>query len=247
MAWEKDSIWATSTVLDGAVKVDRQGNTVDGWWPREDPVVAKHLQLPPLLLDKNKDNRLAYLGTSYKQAGHTHLNALAFLDGKPIFLLNKYGCLVQLEPTRILVQDPRLVGGHNILVTPDRTILVNDTVNQAVLAYSEDGNLLRRLPLGRYGVVRRIRRRFALRSMRLWLGKRSPSFRVSQWLVKNIVASRPVFVRGLCSTPSGSILVGISPATVLEIDYRNGELVDVFAYSKDVNECIHGLNVLPGR
>ena len=241
LAWCDGTIWAASTVLDGAIRVDPWGKTLDSWWPREDPTIAGRYDLPPLLLDKETDNRLAYLGIAQRQPGHTHLNTVALLEGRPLVLLNHFGCVVRLNPTEILVDDPRLRGAHNILVTPDRHLLLSDTTNQAVVVYDSTGRLCKRIQLVHFWPVRKIRWRFALRGLRIWLGERSPSFRFGWLLLGNIIASRPVFVRGLCLTPRGTILVGISPATILEIDWTTEKLVSSFTYSKNVNEAVHGL------
>lgn len=241
LTWNGDAMWVSSTVLDGAIKVDRDGNTLDSWWPREDPTLAQRYQLYPLPIDKREDNRLSYLGRSHIEPGHTHLNTVSLLDGRPLVLLNKYGCLVRLHPTQVLIEDHRLKGAHNILVTTERDILVNDTHNQAILFFDQAGRFQKEIKLKRYWPVKKIRWRFGFRGFRLWLGKKVPSFRVSWFLVGNIIASRPVFVRGLCETPRGTILAGISPATILEIDLRTGRLVDHFTYSRNVNEAVHGL------
>jgi hypothetical protein len=241
LAWQNGAIWAASTVLDAAIMVDPWGKTLESWWPREDPIIAGRYDLPPLALDKEKDNRLSYLGTSHVQRGHTHLNTVALLDDRPLVLLNQFGCVVRLNPTEILLEDPRLRGAHNLLVTPDRRIVINDTANQAVVIYDSSGRLCKRIQLARFWPVRKIRWRFALRGMRIWLGARSPSFRLGWFLMGNIVASRPVFVRGLSLTPFGTLLVGVSPATILEIDWKTDKLVRSFTYSKNVNEAVHGL------
>jgi hypothetical protein len=236
-----DTMWVTSTVLDGAVRVDHYGDTVETWWPREDEVVAGRFGLTPLRIDKREDNRLSYLGRSHVEPSHTHLNAITILDGRPLVLLNKQGCLVQLGPTRILSEDARLRGAHNLHVTADRKILVNDTCNQQLLVFNCNGQFERRVSLKSLWPVKRIRWRFAGRGLRLWLGERSPSFKLHWWLVGNIIASRPVFLRGMSETPHGTLLLGISPATILEIDLATGKLVSHLELSNDVNVAIHGL------
>ena len=55
---------------------------------------------------------------------------------------------------------------------------------------------------------------------------------------------RPVFVRGL-DFAEDRLFVGISPATILCIDWDRGELVDHYNYSQNVHVCVHGLKVLP--
>jgi len=37
--------------------------------------------------------------------------------------------------------------------------------------------------------------------------------------------------------------VGLSPASILEIDEATGELLDAYQHSTDLNECVHGLLV----
>src|SRR6186997_3021254 len=40
IAWDGDAIWVSSTSIDAAIKIDLQGNMLDSWWPREDPVTS---------------------------------------------------------------------------------------------------------------------------------------------------------------------------------------------------------------
>jgi hypothetical protein len=54
--------------------------------------------------------------------------------------------------------------------------------------------------------------------------------------------AKPCFVRGL-DYFDGSLFVGISPATILEIDYETGELLDYFKYANDVRVAVHGLKI----
>ena len=124
--------------------------------------------------------------------GRLYEQVAPLLDGRPLVLLNQLGCLVRLHPTEILVDDPTMFGCHNILVTRDRQILINDTVNKATVVYDANGQLQKRLELKRYGFVRKILWRHGIRTARLWLGKYSPSDRVSQLLVRNVSSSRPV-------------------------------------------------------
>jgi len=56
--------------------------------------------------------------------------------------------------------------------------------------------------------------------------------------------AHPIFVRGL-DLADNHIFVGISPATILCVNYQTGELVDLFPFSDDVRVCIHGLKIFP--
>jgi hypothetical protein len=57
--------------------------------------------------------------------------------------------------------------------------------------------------------------------------------------------ARPIFVRGLCETSRHTLLVGISPATILEIDKGSGNLLDMYTYAYDRHVCVHGLAQAP--
>jgi hypothetical protein len=68
--------------------------------------------------------------------------------------------------------------------------------------------------------------------------------RLMNWLKRKRVA-RPLFTRGMCLLDDSRVLIGISPATELELDFRAGQLLDRFQLSHYVNECIHGLEAAP--
>lgn len=241
LAWDGQDIWATSTTFDAAIKVDRSARLVDSWWAREDPVTVNHFNLTPFHIDKAKDNRLFLVGVSDKGPGHVHLNAVAVLDGRPIILLNKLGCVVALRPTQILIHDAGLTGAHNLLVTPDRRIMINDSQREAVVVYDASGRLVKRIEFAQYSPVRRIRRRHVVRTQVNRIARRLLPGWLHKSLMANVIISKPVFVRGLCATNRGTVLVGISPATILEIDCDSEKLVDLYCYSDNVNVCVHGL------
>ena len=63
--------------------------------------------------------------------------------------------------------------------------------------------------------------------------------------VRHQRVARPLFTRGMCWLDGARILVGVSPATVLEIDYKQGRLLDMCQLSESANECVHGLEASP--
>jgi hypothetical protein len=241
LSWDGDNIWATSTDIDAAIKVDRSGKAITSWWPREDPVVAERYHLTPLRLDKEKDNRTAFAGAGNTAPSHVHLNAVALWNDRPLVLLNRFGCVVRLYPTEIVIEDAQLQGCHNILVTVDGSILINNTIGRALHVYDADGLLQRRIDLVSFPPVRKILHRHTLASIGCWLGKHGRPARLFQPLFHKTTIARPLFVRGLCQTSRQSVLVGISPATILEIDWTAGKLRDMYMYSEDRHVCIHGI------
>ena len=53
--------------------------------------------------------------------------------------------------------------------------------------------------------------------------------------------NKSIFVWGLEIIDSNRILVGVSPASILEIDIDKNKLLDFYQYSPDVDDTIHGL------
>ncbi|MBI2221525.1 MAG: hypothetical protein HYU53_09995 [Acidobacteria bacterium] len=241
ISWDGDGcIWATSTNIDAAVKVDRAGRMVHAWWPREDPVPAGRFRLTPLALAKDGDNRTAFVGVSANSHSHVHLNAATMWEGRPLMLFNRFGCVVRLDPTEVLIEDRALRGAHNLLVA-DGHILINNTVGRAVHVYDGNGRLVTRIDLTAFDVVRRVLRRHAFAQAGCWLARHGRPSRIFRPLFQRVATARPLFVRGLCATDRGTVLAGISPATILEIDWRRNTLVDVFSFSTDRHVCVHGL------
>ena len=81
-----------------------------------------------------------------------------------------------------------------------------------------------------------------LAGLRVWLAEHSPSFRLSMLLADGEMrASRRIFVRGLCLTGRGSFLVGILPASILEIDLKDGRLLGFHQFSNIIHESIQDI------
>lgn len=242
---QDNSIWTTSTEIDAAVKVDREGRTIETWWPRDDTVTAERFGLTPLNLDKGADNRTAYVDMGNGDASHVHINAVGIgRDGRPLMLLNKFGAVVRLHPTEVLIVEPLMRGCHNLLVTQNGHLLINNTIQRSVDVFDAQGTLRNRIMLDKLAPVAKILRRHAWPRLQCWLAKYGRPHRLFHPLFLHAVVSRPIFVRGLCETPNGNILVGISPAAILELDWKSGKLVDFFAYSDAVSVCVHGLACL---
>jgi hypothetical protein len=222
-----ENLWVSSTAIDGAVKVDRRGNTLETWWPREEKMLQEKYGLRPMAIDKNTDNRLIHIHAELStKPHHTHLNSVVSSGCHTYVLLNKLGIVVQIQPVlKVVLDDPAIRGAHSPAVSPegDRLLLCSSfrrgllffdlkskkSVQQIdLLDFAEVANLYRRCPDQPY--------------------------------------NQSIFVRGLEIVDKNTILVGISPAAVLEIDSDRGRLLDFFQYSEDVGDAVHGLRHLPG-
>ena len=232
------TVWVSSTAIDAAVEYDLStGDQVRALWPREHPHLQNTLQLEPLALDKSADNRLRFLGpTASNDDSHLHLNAVAVHDDRVFGLCNAHAAIVDLTNGTVVVQDEALQGGHNLLIAPDGTALTNDTYGRAVCVFDlARGRRVRTIDLTRYEWVRALIR------------PHIPSYwkeevaRKAGWRADSI--ARPLFVRGL-TRHEDHLFVGVSPASILQIDWTTGELVDAYCYSTDVRVCVHGLAVM---
>lgn len=216
-------IWVASTAIDAAVAVDTHGTIQAIWWSRECKRLQERLGLDSLTIDKTVDNRLLWLDQKHtKSKSHTHLNALCEHRGDLYVLLNRFGVVYNITKNRVLIEDPTIIGAHNLAFVADRCV-INDTRGKKVKVYDERGVCERTIDLQDYAEIRRI----------------------DEAATDADHAARPLFVRGLHVFDDGRMLVGFSPAAIAEIDLNTGELRDLYQYSTRVRECVHGLLAWP--
>ena len=231
-------VWVSSTVIDAALKYDLEsGALVEQFWPREIAALQDALKLQPMQLDKAADNRTAFVDDAHLRSGsHLHLNSVCEWRGDLFALFHSLGVICNVSKGRVVIKDPALIKGHNLIIMEDGTVLTNDTYRHSVRIYNITcGELLNVIDVGKFGWVRR-----------LW--SRAIASNLPKKVLRNLVfrqlsISRPLFLRGLARLDD-LIFVGISPASILCINWRSGELIGAYRYSSDVNACIHGLAVL---
>jgi hypothetical protein len=229
-----DGIWVSSTAIGAVFKVALDGKTKQEWWVHEDPVVLQTFSVPPLTVDKSQDNRLTYLEPFSK----VHLNNVDVHNGQVYVCFNNHGAILRLFPTTVVAHDPALKGCHNGLVTDDEEVLLNDSHHHAVVVFDlHTGHVKRRINLADFPEVAKLLNFRTCRNI-------SWRVRLENFVRRQRVA-RPLFTRGMCLLDGARILVGVSPAAVLELDYKQGRLLDMWQLSDSANECVHGLEAAP--
>jgi hypothetical protein len=225
-------LWLSATAIDGALEVDLlTGEVVNEYWPRDDPTFQKEMGLTQSGIDKKADLRTAFLsGDHTEHQSHLHLNALAVWKGDLHALFNKRGAVVNLETGQIVLQDSHLEGGHNLVVQGDLLFVCATRLKAVCIFDLTSGHLIKSLELSKFEKVEHLLR-----------GSRQTGLRRFAPAAKK-VASDPLFVRGL-QADQENVFVGMSPATILHFNWKTGELLDLYQYSKDVAVCIHGLRV----
>ena len=235
---KQETVLVTSTAIDGVIEYDLESHTRRrSFWPREMSALQQRLSLKSLSLDKEADNRLAFLAPSKTDSeSHLHLNAVEIHDGTVYALSNAHGAILDLSRGQVVVEHERLRGGHNLIVLDEGTAVVNDTYGGAVCFYDlDEKTLTRTIDLKAFRWVRELIRW----KIPAYWGKELAR---KVGLLEHSVA-KPLFVRGLVRRDS-HLFVGVSPAAILRLNWRTGELVDAYQYSADVHVCVHGLDVV---
>ena len=224
MDLDGEHLWVSSTAIDLALKVDFWGSASEWWWPREIPELRERYGLEAMQVDKRADNRLLHLDTERSQVHHTHLNAVCVHGGAVYALLNSQGILFRIGPSPgVIVEDKLLKGAHSPrIIDGGRLLAVCGTKSRAVLFYElANGQLVKRVNLLALDPVRR-------------LYEEHPDQPFNQ----------SIFVRGLTMIDERRMLVGISPAALIELDWTSGELHGFHVHSDDDGDAVHGVAVL---
>ena len=222
IALDQNDIWVSSTTIDAAIKVDQWGGGTGEFWPRENRKLQRELGLFPLAIDKSVDNRLLHLYSSLsEQPGHVHLNSVTKCGSRTYVFLNRLGTLIQIVPeTKVIIQDLSLKGAHSPQIFDGgRRMWICGSFKRCLIEYDLHARKeIRRIELADFRLVRK------------WM-KQYP----------DQPFNRSIFVRGLNIVDEHRLLVGVSPAAVLEVDALQSKLLDFFQYSQEVGDAVHGL------
>ena len=230
-------LWVTSTTLNSALLIDLEtGQLLDQIWPQELPAFQEHWGLKARAINKEEDNRIRFLSENInKDHYHLHFNAICSWRGDQYGLFNRFGAVVNLTKGLVVVEDPKIYGAHNLIILEDGSIFVNDTRNQAVNIYDMNGALKKRINL-----LPMHKARSKVLSHKLF----NPARRIlNQFGLAEYEIVMPFFVRGM-DLLDDLVFVGISPASVLCVNWQTGKLVDSFTYTEDIRIAVHGLKVI---
>lgn len=222
MCFDGNDIWVSSTTIDLALKVDLYGKTLDIWQPRNETELQKLFNVSPLNIDLNIDNRLIHLHSELgTKKGHTHLNTIANFDGNIFTLLNKQGVIFQIEPEKkIIFQSDLIRGSHSLNFWENKNygILCGTRSAELIIIDFKKKKINKHINLLKFQEIKKLK-------------EESP----------DEPFNKSIFVRGLEIIGKDRVLVGISPASIVEIDIRKPELIDIFRFSDEVGDAVHGI------
>ena len=229
------SMWVTATTLDAALRFDMASGALEAeFWPREMPAFQQALDVEPLAVNKQADNRASYLaGETFRGPSHLHLNAVCEFRGEVYALFHSKCVVANLSRSTIVISDPKLKHAHNLIIEEPGVVTINDTHRTVVREYDLDsGEQIRAIDIKRMRGIKALVFRSAVRALR--------EMGVSFFSSRRKATARPLYLRGL-ALHGDYILAGFSPATIARIDRKTGELVDYYFHSDDARVCIHGL------
>ncbi len=239
---DNDRLFVTSTGIDSILELNlKNGEIKNEYWPREMASFQKTLNLTPLEIDKRTDNRIKFFGANSNNGHpeHLHLNAVAFWQGEVFALFHAFGVIANLSRQEIVLQDNALKVGHNLIITEDGTAILNRSKSHTVCFYDiRKKKLIKTIDLSNFAWVRNLANK----------ARAKVFFNIPQKIMRKlfklkILTADPLFLRGL-DIIGNLLFIGMSPASIVCIDWRKNEFVDAFCYSKRVKDCIHGLRVL---
>jgi len=240
---QEGKVWVASTAIDAAIKYNlKTGKLEKAYWPREMENIQKELNISRLEIDKKLDNRFLFLDTEkYRHnPSHTHLNAVNELNGEMYCLLHRFGAIVNLDKQEIIIKDKRLDHSHNLKFIENNIAIVNNSYNNSINFYDlYSRKLIKSIDLLKHKLIKKIQTD-TINDNRL---KISIKKYLSRFGVNINVKSKSIFVRGL-DIDKDYIYVGISPASIICINWKTNDLVDYFQYSNDSSIAIHGLKIL---
>lgn len=222
MCFDGEDIWVAATTIDCAVRVTQKGETLHFWWPREESYLQKKYGLVPMDIDKTADNRIRFIHAELEKGeSHTHLNCVTEYNRKIYALLNHQGVFAQIHPEfRIVIEDGKITGAHSPKIINGEKILFCGSFNRSILIFDlHTGRFVNKIDLLAFPEMTSLLERFPDQD----------------------IDNRSIFVRGLDILDNDRILIGISPASIAEIDINKLLLLDFFQFSNDVSDAVHGL------
>ena len=230
-----ESIWVSSTTLDAVLKYRlADGEYEAAYWPREMQVFQRKLGISPLPIDKNIDNRQTFLdNASFRGPSHLHLNAVCEFHGEVYALFHSRCMVVNLTTRTVVIEDANLKHAHNLIIEAPGRVYVNDTHRTVIREYDlQTGKPIRAIVIKKMPGIKALLFRTTLRALK--------ELGASFFSSKRKATARPLYLRGLAINKD-FIFAGFSPATIIKIDKKTGQLVDYYFHSTDARVCIHGL------
>lgn len=216
----EEGIWISSTGIEAVILI----NPVNG------EVIRKHViphidgftQSAPFVPKRNIDLNGDFSSFIYSRSEMaTHVNCVSPFDGNTYALLSNLGAVVQLEPkSELILQDVELQQPHNIVFANGK-IISNNSGQQTGNIYDLESNKLER---------------------KIDLNKLSLKMKKLGSILKGMIKISTLgWLRSMAIPRNNSLLVGIFPFGISEVDLSTDKLIKTVKLSDYINNSIHGL------
>jgi hypothetical protein len=220
--WYRNRLYVTCAVTDAVLVLDDKGQVDESFLLGANPFFTKAFGVEPRQIDNALDYRVMH-----RCQRRYHINSVCVQNGSIYAGFNFTGAFVRISPDEeVLICDSDLVNCHNAQFTPDGDhILINDTQHYALRVFDSQGNLIRVIDLRKFGLPID----FGRRSM---FGKGH-----------HIKAG---WLRGLAFSvvDHAVVFVGLSPTSIVAVNYQTGELVDFLKLRTSNWITVHGIHNL---
>ena len=238
-------IWVSSTMIDAALKYDlSSGQLIQEFWPRDMKNIQFRLNLKPTKIDQAEDNRYIYReffnNKNASDFSHLHLNAVSVYNSEVFALFNEKGVIANLSRDEILIQDNSIKSCHNLIIRQGKAF-VNDTIGKRVMIYDvKKQALIKEIDLMGFKEI------LELQATAMLKYNFKPKQILKNLLVKAKLKRKTkadiIFIRGM-DMINEDLFIGISPASIVHINWEKEMLYDLFTYSLDPKYAVHGLKV----
>ncbi len=214
---DRNSIWVVSTVHDLVFQIGLDGQILDEWWGSTSSVLRKSFPTKGRSINVALDFPLEEFEEQYEKYCNEeefHFNALAIYKESVFVLSNAKNALLQIMPSEKMVFiDHGLAHPHNLMITSNGKVILNDTGNQRLKIYDLSSGI----------------------------NEKTISTPINYTTEKSEQFAKAGWQRGLSYLESDSYIVGSSPAQLFEINTASGEVYGRMVLDENVRHCIHGL------
>lgn len=225
-----DGIWVSSTGIDAVLKVDWTGKLLEFYYiPDIIERIADKDKFPKRNLDFSVDQRFRLYDNSELIS---HLNSVKLFNQRPYVCCNKLGSIIALEPNEIIFSNTDKSGFHNGMIVSTDVGVVNSSNEKRLYVFDPISG----------------QKQFSIdwkEKFNTTENKQNILDRIFNENNSDFNHSKSGWNRGLAVQENGNLLIGSSPALIIEIDATERRIEDIFIISENVSETIHGLTIIP--
>jgi hypothetical protein len=220
--WYSGSLYVTCAVTDSILALNQEGDVTKSFLLGNNPFFTSKFNLEPRTLDNRLDYRVMH-----RCRRLYHINNVQVTNDGVYAGFNIQGAFVKIHPfEEILIADTKLNMCHNAQYTPDREhILINDTKHYSLQVFDHNCKHLRTIDLRKLDLPIDF-------SQKTTFGT---GHQIKAGWLRGMEFSR---------VDQNIVFLGLSPSSILAIDYVKGKMVDFMKLRRNIWITVHGIHNL---